>query len=260
MASPLQSELYLENDKRFPFSEKSPNKLWSKWSKSPFCAMEHKDTTCDRQSLSPDAEGIFCGGVIVGLLRTAPWTAALGWCWSRMRQGELALGYRHFVLWPHICCHVGKQQTLPSKTHECQHLPFTVRETWEKKEDTAIHYVAHIKYLANGLALAVSICFKNKDFCFFKVHSEGKILPDSSNLIGPQSILKVCICIQLYMQPGKKICKKKYISVQDTSKLLKQEVHFFLIWYHYAISFVMKIRICSIFSDHEWLFHLWSVV
>lgn len=129
----------------------------------------------------------------------------------RMRQGGLALGYRHFVLWPHICCHVGKQQTLPFKTHKCQHLPFAVRKTWEKKEDTAIPYVAYIKYLANGLALAVSICFKNKDFCFSKVHSEGKILPDSSNLIGPQSILKVCICIQLYMQPGKKICKKMYI-------------------------------------------------
>lgn len=168
-------------------------------------------STCDRQSLSADAEGILCGGLIVGLPRTAPRTAALSWCWSQGEARWVTFGviwYRHFVPWLHICCRVGKWQTLPFKTQGRQHLPFAVRKTWRKKEDVATHYVACIKYLAKGLTLAVSIWFKNKDFCLFKVGSDVKILPDS-NLIGPQSILEVCICIWLYMKRCKKICGKK---------------------------------------------------
>lgn len=114
--------------------------------------MEHGDTTCDRQSLSPDAEEIFCGGLIHGQQPSAD-------AGVKMRQSELALVSSGTDI---LCSDltsalVGKWQTLPFKTQGCQHLPFAVRKTWEKKEDIAIHCVACIKYLAKGLALAVSI-------------------------------------------------------------------------------------------------------
>lgn len=185
-------------------------------------------STCDRQSLSPDAEGILCGGLIVGLPRTAPRTAALSW--HLRSQGEarwVAFGviwYRHFVPWLHICCRVGKRQTLPFKTQGCQHLPFAVRKTWRKKEDVATHYVAFIKYLTKGLTLAVSIWFKNKDFCLFKVGSSAWQQSDRSS-VHPWGVY---LYMALYAALQENLWKKKSYLCRITANDLNRRYSFLI--------------------------------
>lgn len=158
-----------------------------------------------RDGLLTRSEGIYCGVPIVGLPCTAPWTAALSRCWSQdVRQSVLAL----VSSGTDISCSDLTSSVLWENNKLCLSQCRDVNIFLLRKERTHSHYVAYMKYLAKGLALAVSNWFKNKDFCLFRVGCEGKILPDSSNLIGPQSILQVCICTQLYMQPWKKICIK----------------------------------------------------
>lgn len=110
----------------------------------------------------------------------------------KMRQGGLAL-VSPSMLWPHTCCHVGKQQTAfqnsgMSTSSFCCH-----KKSGKRK--TAIHYVAYKNILLKVWLLLSASDLRIKIFYLFKIGSEGKILTDRSNAVGPQSILEVCICI-----------------------------------------------------------------
>lgn len=109
----------------------------------------------------------------------------------------------HLVLCSHFCCHAENNKlSLPLTIQGCQQLPFAGRGTYEKKEHIAIHTARHKQNisLTFWLSLSPADLRIKKDICLLKVDTGAGILHDNSSLVGAQSILMVCISIQLHMQ------------------------------------------------------------
>lgn len=101
--------------------------------------MEHKDTASwwtSHQIWGDILWSPHCGIALYSSMDSSPQLMLESKCEASCVSFGV-IWHRHFMLWPHIFCLVGKQQTLPFTMQGCRHLPFAGRQTWEKKEHIA---------------------------------------------------------------------------------------------------------------------------